>query len=378
LVALQAGHVAVSRSGWGQAACTFFLIWMMMIAWKMHVTANEGDTKRLLRGSLGIALTSTIAYGFHEMATVYTFVLAVIMVLQFFKSPNGTSRWPWKSRRVLFGLVGCIPVGLLTLVLLFYSEYAQKTWFSSPYSNTFSWLEIRRFSALYLWNAGIFSQIGWPVLALAVVGLVGAFTRDMRWLIWLVLWATLPTVLLFLKFENPSLARIYLPVFLVLIILAAEGLGVLWAVGRDRGGRAFADAMAIASIAFGGAVTYATFFQGPSNPLFIRGVHGDVPKDVHPRGTFNPIAEALTKLNPTSPVAIAYAFGPAFRVLDMRLPSEVVVLDDRIKAGTPPEIVIAPRRLVEPRSLTAAGGPYVLHSADTYNMMGLYVLGDRR
>ncbi|QDV09404.1 hypothetical protein Poly30_49620 [Planctomycetes bacterium Poly30] len=378
LMAVQMGHVAVSRSGWGQAACTFFLIWMITIAWKMHTTAGERDTGKLVRGALGIAATSVVAYGFHEMATVYTLVLAVIVVLQFAKAPNGTARWPWFSRRVLFGLLGCVPVGALTLVLLFYSEYAQNTWFTSPYANQFTWLEIRTLSAKFLWKNAIFAQSGWPVLALAPIGLVGAFTRDMRWLIWLVLWAVLPTLLLFLKFENPSLARIYLPVFVILVVLAAEGLGVLWALGRSRGGRAVADAIAIGAIGWCAVSTYATFMAGPTHPLFVRGVHGDLPEGVHPLGTFQPIARALRELAPTEPVAIEFTYGPAFRVLDMGLPAEFVPLLQRIEDGRPPKLLIGPRREVEPAHLTSHGGLYELRAADTYDMLGLYVLGDKQ
>ncbi len=375
-VAVQTGHVAVSRSGWGQAACTFFLIWMMMIAWKMHTTAGEGDTRRLIRGSIGIAVTSLLAYGFHEMATVYTLILAVIVLLQFSKSPNGTSRWPWQSRRVAFGLAACIPVGLLTLMLLFYSEYARNTWFSTPYSHHYTWLQIREFSASFLWKSSIFAQIGWPVLGLAAIGAAGAFARDMRWLIWLVLWAVLPTLLLFLKFENPSLARIYLPVFVVLCVLAAEGLGVLWAVTRHRGARAVADAVAVGALAWCGTVTYATFVDGPEHPLFVRGVHGDIPDGVHPLGSFEPIAQAILGKAPTEPVAVDFVYGSLFRVLDLRVPAEFVSLNTRLQEGRPPRLILAPRRVMDPSHTAGKGGNYSLVAADTYDMLGLYELGE--
>jgi hypothetical protein len=375
-VAVQTGHVAVSRSGWGQAACTFFLVWMMMIAWKMHTTAGERDTGRLLRGSVGIAVTSLIAYGFHEMATVYTLILAVIIALQFSKAPNGTSRWPWKSRRVAFGLAACLPVGALTVMLLLYSEYARNTWFSSPYGHAFTWLEVRKFSALFLWNTSIFAQVGWPILGLSVVGLAGAFARDMRWLIWLVLWAVLPTLLLFFKFENPSLARIYLPVFVVLCVLAAEGLGVLWAVGRHRGGRAVADAIAIGALGWCGTVTYATFVEGPEHPLFIRGVHGDLPDGEHPMGSFEPLAAAIRHLQPTEPVAVDFTYGSLFRVLDMGIPTEFVALNTWIQEGRPPRLLLAPCLTMEPSQMVDSGGAYTVVAKDTYDMLGLYQLGE--
>ena len=375
-VAVQTGHVAVSRSGWGQAACTFFLIWMMMIAWKMHTTAGERDTGKLIRGSLGIVVTSLLAYGFHEMATVYTLILAVIVLLQFSKAPNGTSRWPWKSRRVAFGLVACIPVGLLTLMLFFYSEYAKDTWFSSPHFSNYSWREVRKFAAMLLWRSSIFAQIGWPILALAAIGAAGAFARDMRWLIWLVLWAVLPTLLLFLKFENPSLARIYLPVFVVLCVLAAEGLGVLWAVGRHRGARAVADAVALGSLAWCGTVTYATFIEGPSHPLFVRGVHGDIPDGQHPLGSFEPIGKVILSRAPTEPVAVDYTYGSLFRLLDLRVPAEFVSLKTRLIEGRPPRLIVAPRRMMEPGHVSEKGGNYKLVTADGYDMLGLYERGE--
>ncbi len=373
-VALQTGHVALSRSGWGQAACTFFLVWMMMIAWKMHTTAGEHDTGKLIRGSLGIALTSLLAYGFHEMATVYTLILAVIVVLQFPKSPNGTSRWPWRSRRVAFGLAACVPVGLLTLMLLFFSEYARGTWFSSPYGHDYTWLEVRRYAVALLWKLSIFAQVGWPILGLALVGAAGAFARDMRWFIWLVLWAVLPTLLLFLQFENPSLARIYLPVFIVLCILAAEGLGLLWAVCRHRGARVVAHTVAIAALSWCGTVTYATFAAGSGHPLFIRGVHGNLPEGVHPLGTFDPIGAALLDLAPSEPVAVDFTYGSFFRMLDRRVPAEFVSLRLRRKEGRPPRLLIAPRSEMEPDRMVGPGGTYALVASDTYDMLGLYQL----
>ncbi len=375
-VALQTGHVAVSRSGWGQAACTFFLVWMMMIAWKMHTTAGERDTGKLVRGALGIAVTSLIAYGFHEMATVYTLILAVIIALQFSKAPNGTSRWPWKSRRVAFGLAACLPVGALTLMLLFYSQYARNTWFSSPYSHQFTWWEIRKFSAAFLWKSSIFAQIGWPVLGLSLVGAAGAFARDMRWLIWLVLWAVLPTLLLFFKFENPSLARIYLPVFVVLCVLAAEGLGVLWAIGRHRGARAVADAVAIGALAWCGVVTYATFVEGPEHPLFVRGVHGDLPDGVHPLGSFEPLAAAIRNEQPTEPVGVDFIYGSLFRVLDMGIPAQFVALNTWLKEERPPKLLLAPCLTMEPTHMVGTGGRYTVVAKDTYDMLGLYKLGE--
>ena len=327
---------------------------------------------------MGIAVTSVLSYGFHEMATVYTFILAIIVLLQFAKSPNGTSRWPWKSRRVAFGLLACVPVGALTLLLIFYSEYARNTWFSSPYGHEFSWLEVRKYSALLLWDQSIFGQIGWPVLGLAVVGAAGAFTRDMRWFIWLVLWAVLPTLLMFLKFENPSLARIYLPVFVVLCILAAEGLGVLWAITRHRGARAVADAIAIGALAWCATVTYATYVAGPSHPLFIRGVHGDLPPDTHPLGSFRPIEESLRHLKPTEPVGVDFVYGPLFRVLDIGIPAQFLPFNTRLEEGRPPQLIIAPRRMMEPHYMGPEKGSYGLIVSDTYNLLGLYAHGANR
>ncbi|MGB0331084.1 MAG: hypothetical protein ACPGPE_04625, partial [Planctomycetota bacterium] len=191
LMAVQLGHVLVSRSGWGQAACTFFLIWMIAIAWRMYAEAGERDTRALFRGALGITLTSLAAYGFHEMATVYTFVLALFVALLFRSDPDGVRLAPWRSRRVLFGLAGCIPVGALTVGLLFFSEFARAKWFSSSLDATYGWWQRRELAFTYLLDVvALPRQVSFPVIGLAALGLAGALTRDARWLVWLVAWAT--------------------------------------------------------------------------------------------------------------------------------------------------------------------------------------------
>ncbi|MEM9381737.1 MAG: hypothetical protein AAGB93_17410 [Planctomycetota bacterium] len=376
LMAVQLGHVLVSRTGWGQAACTFFIVWMIAIAWRMFAEADERDTRALARGALGIAVTSLLAYGFHEMATVYAFLLAVLVVLLFRAGPDGVSRWPWRSRRVLFGLLGCLPVGLQTIGLLGFSEYARETWFSASITS-FTWWEVRRLAFLYLFDTvGILRQISWPILGLALVGLGGAFTRDVRWLVWLVAWAVLPTALLFLRFNFPQIARIYLPVDVIVVVLAAEGLGALWGLARHRAAVAVADAVAVLAIVWCGAVTWSTLFTGPTAPLYVGRVHHPLGEGLSPRRPFHDIEVTLTRLEPDAPVAVAFVWGPAYRALDLGYEAQFVELDALPPDAQPPRLVLAPRRFMESVAsgrMAAQGGPYALAAVDRYDAIGLYL-----
>ncbi|MEM6671770.1 MAG: hypothetical protein AAF726_02940 [Planctomycetota bacterium] len=378
LLAVQLGHVLVSRSGWGQAACTFFLVWMIAIAWRMYATARDDETGRLVRGACGVAVTSLLAYGFHEMATVYTFVLAVVVVLLFRKGPDGVGRWPWRSRRVLFGLLGCVPVGALTIGLLLFSEYAQETWFSASLVEGLGWRETRRLALVYLVDTiEAARQVSWPILALAVVGLAGAVTRDPRWLVWLVAWIVLPTLLLFLRFNFPQLARIYLPVDVVLVVLAAEGLGFFWGLARTRLATALADAAALLAIGWCGAVTWSTVFAGPDALLHVHAVHHPLAEGAHPSRPFLDIETSLRALEPTEPVAVAFVWGPAYRILDMGLEAQFVELDALPADAEPPKLVVAPRRAMESGGrMRADGGRYEIAARDRYDALGLYVRTD--
>ena len=369
LMAVQLGHVLVSRTGWGQAACTFFLMWMIAIAWRMYAEAGERDTRALLRGALGITLTSLAAYGFHEMATVYTFVLALFVALLFSSGPDGVRLAPWRSRRVAFGLAGCIPVGALTVGLLFFSEFARAKWFSSSLDATYGWWQRRELAFTYLLDVvALPRQVSFPVIGLAVLGLAGALTRDAKWLVWLVAWATVPTLLLFLRFNFPELARIYLPVDVILVVLAAEGLGVLWTVARGRAGRALADGTAALAVVWCGLVTWSTIFVGPEAPLHVAAVHHPLPEGAHPAGTFDDIAITLRGSEITEPVAVAFVWGPLFRILDLGIPAEIVELDALPEGSPPPRLVVAPRRSMEAGGrMRAQGGPYELAARDRYD-----------
>ncbi len=376
LMAVQLGHVMVSRTGWGQAACTFFLVWMISIAWRMYTEAGERDTRALARGAAGITATSLLAYGFHEMATVYTFVLAVLVVLLFRTGPTGQSVAPWRSRRVAWGLAACIPVGALTVGLLFFSEFARDKWFSSSLDATYGWWQRRELAFGYLLDVvAVPRQISIPVLALALLGLAGALTRDAKWLVWLVAWAVVPTLLLFLRFNFPELARIYLPVDVILVVLAAEGLGLLWTVARGRLGGALADGTAALAVVWCGLVTWSTLFVGPGAALHVPAVHHPLPEDAHPAGSFDDIAATLRATEITEPVAVAFVWGPLFRILDLGIPARIVELDALPEGEPAPRIVVAPRRSMEAGGrMRSEGGPYELAARDRYDHLGLYVL----
>ena len=377
LMAVQLGHVMVSRTGWGQAACTFFLVWMISIAWRMYTEAGERDTRALARGAAGITATSLLAYGFHEMATVYTFVLAVLVVLLFRTGPTGQSVAPWRSRRVAWGLAACIPVGALTVGLLFFSEFARDKWFSSSLDATYGWWQRRELAFGYLLDVvAVPRQISIPVLALALLGLAGALTRDAKWLVWLVAWAVVPTLLLFLRFNFPELARIYLPVDVILVVLAAEGLGLLWTVARGRLGGALADGTAALAVVWCGPRDLVDALRRPwSRPPCPRG-----PPPLSPRTPIPP-APSTTSPPPCGPPrSQSPSRSPSCGVPSSGSWTSASPLESSSWMPSPegepaPRIVVAPRRSMEAGGrMRSEGGPYELAARDRYDHLGLYVL----
>lgn len=245
--AVQLGAVTASRTGTGEHVAAFFLLVMIYGAWRLYGEVGERHTAALLAYGTLIAVSSCLALGFDPSARDYGAILAGAGVLLFRTGPNGVSNWPWYSRRTWTVLVALAPMAALV------------------------WLglgdgEPRRVAIGPMLHARLAS---WPVLILLPLGLAGAFTRDIRWLIWLVLWAFVPALLGAAgPFRwTPSYAH-YLAIDMVCIALAAEGAGVLWGLARHRVSGAFADAAAAGAVLWMSIVTWATVHGvGPARLL---------------------------------------------------------------------------------------------------------------
>lgn len=374
LVATQLLHVHASRTGWGQAACTFFLIAMFALAWRMR-DVPERDTRSLRRHALLIALASVAAYGFHEMATVYVASLALIVVLELGVDDAGRRRWPWRSRRVGYGLAACAPVGVLTILLALTSEYARRTWFSSSLYD-YGWLEARQLSLRYFARAGLAQQLGLAVLALAPIGFVGAFLRDGRYARWIALSAGIPTAVLFLKFNDPSLPRIYLPLGVFLCMLAAEGVAVLAALARTRWTRSLVDAIAIGAIVLGAVTSWNTLLAPASAPLHVAGLHRAGEPLPEPRRPLHPLLDALrAELRAADePVGVGWVWGPLYRLFDAALPA--VVIDPAAPDSEWPRLVVAPlTTMAGGGRLERDGGRWTTVALDRTGQYGLFRRG---
>ncbi|MEZ6015370.1 MAG: hypothetical protein R3F49_09675 [Planctomycetota bacterium] len=371
LVATQLLHVHTSRTGWGQAGCTFFLVAMYALAWRMRDVRND-QPWRLFGYALLIAAASLLAYGFHEMATVYVAALALIIVFEFGIGDDARRQWPWSSRRTWLGLAACAPVGALTVALLMTSEYARETWFNTQLSS-YSWSETRRLSLSYLWQAGMVQQLGVAVLLLAPIGLVGAVLRDARYARWLVLCAAVPTAALFLRFNNPSLPRIYLPLGVLLCMFAAEGVGVLCALARGRWPRAAAQAVAFGAVALGAATSWQTLMAPASAPLHVAGLHRVGARIDEPRRPLDPLLDALRQSSrpPTEVVGVGWVWGPLYRLFDASFPALIVNTTE--PDGEWPRHVIAPMKSMGGgQRLARDGGRWHVLAVDGTGQLGLY------
>lgn len=372
LIATQLLHVHTSRTGWGQAGCTFFLVLMYALAWRMR-DVPERAVGRLRWYTSLIALVSVAAYGFHEMASVYVAALALIVTVEFGDGDDGRRHWPWRSRRTWYGLAACAPVGALTVALLLASEYAQQTWFSDDLLQL-GWLETRRLTLTYFAQVGMAQQLGLAVLVLAPIGFVGAVLRDARYARWMALVAFVPTAVLFLKFNNPSLPRIYLPIGVFLCMFAAEGIAVLAALARTRWTRAAVDALAVSAVALGAVTSWNTLLAPASAPLHVAGLHraGGEPMP-EPRRPLHPLLEALRGLPraPEEPVGVGWVWGPVYRLCDASIPA--VVVDTATPSETWPRNVIAPlTSMAGGGRLQSDGGPWAIVAVDRTGQFGLF------
>jgi hypothetical protein len=374
LVATQLLHVHASRTGWGQAGCTFFLLLMYYFAWRMR-DVPERARGRMWAHVSGIALASLAAYGFHEMATVYVAALALIVVLEFGVGDDGRRRWPWRSRRTWYGLAACVPVGVLTVTLLLANEYARQTWFSS-HLYEYGWLEARRLSLAYFGKAGMAQQLGLAVLVLAPIGLVGAVLRHARDARWLFLVAFVPTAVLFLRFNDPSLPRIYLPFGVILCMFAAEGVAVLAALARTRCTRSAVDAVAVGAVVLGAVTSWNTLLAPASAPLHVTGLHRPGEPMAEPRRPLQPLLDALRGLPRASDetIGVGWVWGPVYRLFDASFPA--VVIDPAAPSEQWPRHVIAPiKSMAGGNRLQNDGGPWAIVAVDRTAEMGLFQRG---
>jgi hypothetical protein len=376
LLAVQLVHVHNARTGWSQAGCTFFVLLAIALAARMRDLPNRAHG-RLAWHALLVALATTLAYGFHEMAAVYVVALALIVLVEFSRDDLERRVWPWRSLRTWYGLAACVPVGTFTLLLLLTSEYARFTWFGHD-TFGYAWGEARLLAIRYFGEVELARQLGYGVLVLAPIGFVGAVLRDARWARWAALWVVVPTAILFLRYNGPHLVRIYLPAAALLVLLAAEGFGVLFALLRNRAARRALAAAAIALVTFEAATTRATLFAPASAPLHVGGLHLAGGGIAEPRRPLAPLLEALgppAEATPpgAEPIGVRTdRIDPLYRLLDTGYAAQL--FDPRGPLETWPRRVIAPSQLMKKDGRDSEqGGPYRRIAVDRRGTVGLYV-----
>ena len=359
LAAVQLGAVLVARTGTGETGAAFFVLAMFATGWWMYRTAGEHQLGRLFAGALGLALTSLLAYGFDSQSILYPATLGVLVLLLFRTSPpDDASKWPWFSRRVLFGLLGLVPVLIVNTSGLLDGASAA----DAP-------------GALLALRA-----VSVPVLLFALIGLGGALTRDATWLIWLIMWIALPIALFQVMTPGGGTLGNFLPVLYALVLLGAEGMGALWTISRTRVSGAFSDAAIVGAVLWCAAVTWTTVFGAPSSQLFVHEAHGDLPANAGPMETFYDIQASVDQVRATDPdasVEVILDEGPRFRLADRGIEAAYSsTLDGLAQQARTSSMLIVPREAMEDeraRLVQSHGGPWVMKAQDRHRRLGLYV-----
>lgn len=241
LVAVQLASVHGARLGTGaMTAATLWFAALGVARW-MQLRAGERERGRLVVGALGVGLLSSLAVLFDPSSAHSAWVLIGAGLLLFRTGPNGVARLPWRSWRVAAIVAAAVP----SLVIA-RSSGIESVGLVGP-------------GPLSLARA-----LGLPVLALAAIGVAGAFTRDAGWALWLALWAVVAPVLTHgLGLLDAHPAALALPA-LFLAALAAEGAGLLWGVARERWTVAAADVVAIGAVLWLATETWSTLHgSGP-------------------------------------------------------------------------------------------------------------------
>ena len=273
LVALTPLQVWYARTGWGTTGCTLFVLVAMALGWRL---AGARDAGARLRLGLALTLAGLAAYGYHEMASVYVVALGLaLLALELFDRRPA----PWRSPALWTWALSSIPVGLATIWILLFSDFANEHWFDTVRGER-GYFEARQriLGFLFLSGTGLPALVTLPVVGLALTGAASLVRRAPREAVFLLTNLVAPFLLFLVFFQDTNLIRIHLPGACLVLLLAAEG--VTWLAGL-AGGRArhVVAGLALALLAVEAGASRVTLTGEPGDALFRAGFFGTVNGD---------------------------------------------------------------------------------------------------
>jgi hypothetical protein len=351
LLAVQPAHVWYSRTGWGVIGCTFFLLIYTALGWRL-VTLEEGARGATKLG-VRMAITSILAWGYHEMIAPFVVTTALCVLL-----------WRgWRSRATWVFVASAVPVGLFTISLYFFSDFAREHWFKpdqTPY-----W-QLRWDSIVFLLAKQRMDRLlTWPIVAAALFGAVAVWRESPRFAKYLALQHGGASALFFFLYQDPFLVRIYLPLVILVAWLAAEGLVSVGREIAERGLKRLAVALPLAAVVHLLLMSWVSLFGALDHPMFNRYLYVSDPGVLlEPRHVDEHMTEYLKANMKPGERAWTYADkSPIFRLLDAGIPSREFAFDG--DPSTWPEWLLAPVKLMR-------RDEYALVEKDLAGRVGLY------
>lgn len=231
--AVQLASVHNSRLGTGVTmGATLWLAALLAARW-VQLRASERQTIKLACGALLVGFLSGLGVLLDPATAPLGWLLGATALGLFTTDTTGAVRQPWASKRV-WAMVLAAAVPLVLGALL------------DPLGPAPATLGARN----------QLMAVGPPLLVLIPLGLAGAFTRDMGWLVWLAVWGHgAPQVLVGASSPMSSPESVALPLFFQ-CMLAAEGLALLWGLARHWLARRAVDLVALAALAWMGLWTW--------------------------------------------------------------------------------------------------------------------------
>lgn len=373
-----------ARTGWGQTGATLFFVLYLAAGWRLLAQTAEHETGRIVKLGLALLVLSVLGMGFQEMTSVYVVLLVGLALASPWwlgRAEPGASRLRalFTSRRIRAVLVSAVPVGAYTLALALFSEYAKGVWllWGSRYADV-TWLELRAQTLERFWKTDeLLFQISVPVVLFALVGFVVVWRRDRTWFKYLATWLVAAGAVFFLAFENPSILRIYLPQYVVLVVFAAEGLVYVCerAAGSTRPAlaRAFTVVLASGLTVFLAATSWTTLFGQRDDAFFCEGPYLNLDGW---RESERDWLHYLEDHRVTSQIGVYPSKEPLFVALDAGFDARLFSFDESQDTWTEYMLAVKSTMKREKRS-TDLGGRYRLVAQDGRGGIGLYVLEPR-
>jgi hypothetical protein len=372
LVAVLPVHVWYSRTGWGVIGCTFFLLVYSALAWKLLAHTRDDDRAGAVKLGIGMTIASILAWGYHEMIAPFVVCtgLCFLFAHKLVDRPGGVAA-ALRSRATWVYVASAVPVGLFTIGVYFFSDFAQEHWFrpdATPY-----W-QLRRESIEFLFVKQRMDRLlTWPVVAAAAFGAAAVWREARGFVSYLALQNVGASALLFFLYQDPFLVRIYLPLVILVTWLAAEGLV---SVGSDlsaRGLKRFAVVLPFAVLVHLALMSWISLFGPLDQPMFNRYLYmADPGVLLEPRHVDEHMTAYVKEhMKPGERVWTYGDKSPIFRLLDAGLASREFAFEG--EPATWPEWIFAPVTMMDGNRRTVeSGGEYVYVDRDRAGRVGLY------